>query len=66
LLKENELTHFSIKIISRDEAFRATEQRIRSMEMKLNSAFSAHQKEKEAWEISLQNVEETWRCNYLG
>lgn len=51
------------QILSRDEALRATEQQIRSMEMKLNSAFSAHQKEKEAWEINLHNVEETWRCN---
>lgn len=49
------------ELLDRDEALRATEQRIRSMEMKFNSAISAHQKEKEAWEISLQNVEETWR-----
>ncbi|KAL3377801.1 hypothetical protein AABB24_003947 [Solanum stoloniferum] len=58
---KNTLVNHEKELSDRDEAFRATEQRIRSMEMKLNSAFSAHQKEKEAWEISLQNVEETWR-----
>ncbi|XP_055803200.1 protein GRIP [Solanum dulcamara] len=57
----NTLVNHEKELSDRDEALRATEQQIRNMEMKLNSAFSAHQKEKEAWEISLQNVEETWR-----
>ncbi|XP_009792764.1 protein GRIP [Nicotiana tabacum] len=55
------LANHEKELSDRDEALRATEQQIRSMEMKLNSAFSAHQKEKEAWEINLHNVEETWR-----
>lgn len=58
---KNTLINHEKELADRDEALRATEEQIRSMGMKLNSAFSAHQKEKEAWEINLQNVEETWR-----
>ncbi|CAN4078608.1 unnamed protein product [Withania somnifera] len=58
---KNTLVNHEKELSDRDEALRATGQQIRSLEMKLNSALSAHQKEKEAWEINLQNVEETWR-----
>lgn len=49
----------------RDEALSAAEQQIKSIELKLNSALSSHQSEKETWELNLQNVEETWRCMFL-
>ncbi|KAM3252140.1 protein GRIP isoform X1 [Capsicum annuum] len=58
---KNTLVNHEKELSDRDEAVCATEQQIKSMEMKLSSAFSAHQKEKETWEINLKNVEETWR-----
>ncbi|VFQ99805.1 unnamed protein product [Cuscuta campestris] len=59
-LKES-LAYNQKELSERDTALSAAEQQIRSMESKLNSALSAHQREKETWEINLQNVEETWR-----
>ncbi|KAJ7953212.1 protein GRIP [Quillaja saponaria] len=40
---------------------------IKSLEINLDSANSRHQSEKEAWELNLQNIEETWqiRCETL-
>lgn len=52
-------------VLYRDEALIAAEQQIKSIELKLNSALSSYQSEKEAWEVNLQNVEETWRCKFL-
>ncbi|XP_057469349.1 protein GRIP-like isoform X1 [Actinidia eriantha] len=49
------------EIGARDEALSSAEQKIKSMQIKLNSADARYQSEKEAWEISLQNLEETWR-----
>ncbi|KAK6922514.1 hypothetical protein RJ641_010818 [Dillenia turbinata] len=43
-----------------DEALSNAEQQIKMIAMKLDSAHARHQSDKEAWEISLQNVEETW------
>jgi hypothetical protein len=36
-------------------------QQIKSLEIKLISANASHQSDKEAWEMNLQNLEETWR-----
>ncbi|GFZ09445.1 golgi-localized GRIP domain-containing protein [Actinidia rufa] len=49
------------EIGARDEALSSAEQQIKSMQIKLNSADARYLSEKEAWEISLQNLEETWR-----
>lgn len=35
------------------------------MQLKFDSTLSKHQSEKEAWDSSLQNVEETWRCSAI-
>lgn len=37
-------------------------QQIKNLEIKLISATASHQSDKEAWEMNLQNLEETWRC----
>ncbi|MFS8010227.1 putative GRIP domain-containing protein [Helianthus anomalus] len=47
-----------------DEALSLVEQQVKNMEMKLSSAFSSHQSEKESWEKNLQNVEETWQLRF--
>ncbi|KAK3008457.1 hypothetical protein RJ639_013286 [Escallonia herrerae] len=49
------------ELARRDASLSTAEQQIKNMEMKLTSALSSHQSEKEAWERSLQNIEETWR-----
>ncbi|KAI5684059.1 hypothetical protein M9H77_05287 [Catharanthus roseus] len=55
------LANHAKELTLRDEALIAAEQQIKSIELKLNSALSSYQSEKEAWEVNLQNVEETWR-----
>ncbi|CAA2972575.1 GRIP [Olea europaea subsp. europaea] len=55
------LTNHEKEIASRDAGISNAEQQIKSLEMKLSSALSAHQSAKEMWETNLQNVEETWR-----
>ncbi|KAI4327827.1 hypothetical protein L6164_020244 [Bauhinia variegata] len=49
------------ELTERDTALEKAKQQRKSLEMKLDSVNAQHQKEKEAWELSLQNVEETWR-----
>ncbi|KAK3014055.1 hypothetical protein RJ639_008049, partial [Escallonia herrerae] len=49
------------ELATRDVSLSTAEQQIKNTEMKLTSALSSHQSEKEAWERSLQNIEETWR-----
>ncbi|XP_042042049.1 protein GRIP-like [Salvia splendens] len=49
------------EIFTRDEALSIAEQQIKSLQLKFDSTLSKHQSEKEAWDSSLQNVEETWR-----
>ncbi|KAG6387694.1 hypothetical protein SASPL_152886 [Salvia splendens] len=49
------------EIFTRDEALSLAEQQIKSLQLKFDSTLSKHQSEKEAWDSSLQNVEETWR-----
>ncbi|CAH9105897.1 unnamed protein product [Cuscuta europaea] len=65
-LKES-LAYNQKELAERDAALITAEKQIRSLESELNSALSAHQREKEMWEINLQNVEETWRlrCDAL-
>ncbi|KAI4314638.1 hypothetical protein L6164_027526 [Bauhinia variegata] len=55
------------ELTERDTALENAKQQRKSLEMKLDSTNAQHQKEKEAWELSLQNVEETWgiRCEAI-
>ncbi|GFP89927.1 protein grip [Phtheirospermum japonicum] len=55
------LTDSEKEISSRDAALSMAEQQIKSMQLKLESALSMHQSEKEVWDKRLQNVEEAWR-----
>ncbi|KAL0429973.1 UNVERIFIED_CONTAM: protein GRIP [Sesamum radiatum] len=55
------LTNSQKEISTRDSALSTLEQQIKNLQLKLDSALSTHQSEKEAWDRSLQNVEETWR-----
>lgn len=52
------------ELTERDTALKNVMEKIRGLEMKLDSANAQHLKEKEAWGLSLQNVEETWRIKY--
>ncbi|XP_019420180.1 PREDICTED: protein GRIP-like isoform X2 [Lupinus angustifolius] len=49
------------ELAERDTGLENATQRIRSLETRLDSANAQHLTEKEAWGLSLQNVEETWR-----
>lgn len=53
-------------IYFRETALENVKEQIRSLEMKFDSVNAQHIKEKEAWGLSLQNVEETWRSNSLS
>lgn len=55
------------ELFARDEALSMAERQIKNMEMKLYSAISSYQSDKETWERNVQNVEETWqlRCEAL-
>ncbi|XP_051114489.1 protein GRIP [Andrographis paniculata] len=55
------LTNSEKEISSRDEALSTAEKQIKSLQLKLDSALSMHQSEKETWDKSLQDVEQTWR-----
>ncbi|CAL5366075.1 unnamed protein product [Camellia sinensis] len=58
---QDALANHDKELAARDAALSTVEQQIKSMEIKLNSDNSRYQSEKETWEISLQNLEETWR-----
>ncbi|KAL6959870.1 hypothetical protein U1Q18_040021 [Sarracenia purpurea var. burkii] len=58
---QDALCNHDKELAARDAVLSTAEQQIKSMEMKLSSANVHYQSEKEAWEINLQNVEETWR-----
>ncbi|EPS66002.1 hypothetical protein M569_08776, partial [Genlisea aurea] len=49
------------EISSRDAALNTAKQQFKTMQKKLDCAQSDHQLEKETWEKTLKNVEETWR-----
>ncbi|CDP01809.1 unnamed protein product [Coffea canephora] len=64
---QNALASHAKDLSARDEALSIAKQQVKSMEIKLSSALSSHRSEREAWEVNLQNVEETWRlrCEVL-
>ncbi|XP_030464104.2 protein GRIP [Syzygium oleosum] len=45
----------------RDAALITAKQQMKTIEMNLDSMNARHQKDKEAWELDLKNLEETWR-----
>lgn len=47
----------------RDAALNNAMQQIKSLETKLDSTNAHHRSAKEAWEVNLSNLEETWRGN---
>ncbi|XP_062144224.1 protein GRIP [Alnus glutinosa] len=51
----------------RDLLLDNAKQQIKSLEVKIVSANASHQSDKEAWEMNLQNLEETWqlRCDAI-
>ncbi|KAK6152997.1 hypothetical protein DH2020_012636 [Rehmannia glutinosa] len=59
------LSNSEKEISTRDAALSTTEQQVKSLQLKLDSALLMHQSEKEVWDKSLQNVEETWRCTAI-
>ncbi|CAK7355522.1 unnamed protein product [Dovyalis caffra] len=61
------LANHDKELAERDAALNNAIQQIKSIEAKLDSAIVRHQSEKEAWEINLQNLEESWRlrCDAL-
>ncbi|PIA56823.1 hypothetical protein AQUCO_00700875v1 [Aquilegia coerulea] len=56
------------ELAARDVALSSAEQRIKSIEMKLDFVNSHHRSEKEAWQRDIENLEETWRsrCEALA
>lgn len=48
----------------RDAALGDAEQRIRSIERKLDSSNAQYISEREAWQRSLETVEDSWRCEF--
>lgn len=58
--KNSSLT-LQFHIYSRDLLLDNAKQQIKSLEVKLVSANASHQSDKKAWEMNLQNLEETWR-----
>lgn len=59
------LSALILLMLFRDAALSMAEQQIKNLQLKFDSALSRHQSEKEAWDRSLQNVEETWRCSAI-
>lgn len=52
------------ELAARDVALSNAEQRIKSIEMKLEFVNAHHRSEKEAWQKDIENLEETWRSRY--
>ncbi|KAD7479106.1 hypothetical protein R6Q59_008062 [Mikania micrantha] len=61
---ENALSSHNKELGARDEVLSLVEKQVKNMEMKLSTALSSHQSEKESWEKNLQNVEETWQLRF--
>lgn len=55
------MTNHDKELAARDVALSTAEQRIKSIEMKLDFINSHHRSEKEAWQRDIENLEETWR-----
>lgn len=58
---QNALVNHDKELAARDAALSIAKQQITSIETKLDSVNSRYQSEKEAWELNLQNLEETWQ-----
>ncbi|KAI6671181.1 hypothetical protein NL676_006066 [Syzygium grande] len=52
---------FFLFINCRDAALNTAKQQMKTIEMNLDSMNARHQKDKEAWELDLKNLEETWQ-----
>ncbi|KAG7968913.1 hypothetical protein I3843_07G003900 [Carya illinoinensis] len=58
---QNALANHDKELKERDMILENAKQQIKNLEIKLISATASHQSDKEAWEMNLQNLEETWR-----
>ncbi|XP_041016605.1 protein GRIP isoform X2 [Juglans microcarpa x Juglans regia] len=58
---QNALANYDKELKERDMILDNAKQQIKNLEIKLISANASHQSDKEAWEMNLQNLEETWR-----
>uniref|UniRef100_A0A2P2KYN3 Protein GRIP n=1 Tax=Rhizophora mucronata TaxID=61149 RepID=A0A2P2KYN3_RHIMU len=61
---QDALTKHDKELAERDAFLNSAKQQIKSLEIKLDSANARLQSEKEAWEINLQNLEETWQMRW--
>ncbi|XP_031404892.1 protein GRIP [Punica granatum] len=61
------LSNHDKELAERDAALLNAKQQINSIEMKLDAVINSQQKEKEAWESDMHNLEDTWRirCNAI-
>ncbi|KAF3440864.1 hypothetical protein FNV43_RR19150 [Rhamnella rubrinervis] len=64
---QDALTNHDKELAERDAVLSNAKQQINSLETKLDSVNACHLSDKEAWEVSLRNLEETWRlrCDTL-
>ncbi|KAL5713835.1 hypothetical protein ACHQM5_015877 [Ranunculus cassubicifolius] len=60
------VTNHDNELSARNVALSNAEQRIKSLEMKLDFVNSQHRSEKEAWQKDIENLEETWRLRCEG
>lgn len=58
------MTNHDKELSERDAALIDAEKRIRTIEIRLDSANAHYLSEKEAWQRNLETVEETWRLRY--
>lgn len=58
---QDALVNHDKELKERELVLNNAKQQIKSLEIKLISANASHQSDKEAWEMNLQNLEETWR-----
>lgn len=63
LCKVEIILNFQFYIYDRDAILSNAKQQIKSLETKLDYVNRRHLSDKEAWELNLHNLEETWRCN---
>ncbi|XAR73693.1 hypothetical protein NMG60_11007756 [Bertholletia excelsa] len=61
---QDALVNHNKELAARDAAFSTAEQQIKSMEMKLSVTLANYLADKEAWDVNLRNLEETWRLRY--
>ncbi|KAK9112512.1 hypothetical protein Scep_020031 [Stephania cephalantha] len=65
---KNAMDNCAKELAARDGSLSNAEQRIRNLEIKLQSASALYRSEKEAWQKDLENLEQTWRlrCETLA